>query len=158
MINHLTATEEINDLCNRLVNGTLQGLEILKHSALLTVQQKFENILALNLYILVQSKDDFEYASQASGKSEAVAALKKFINANHSWRSKIPDSIKETSGYQSKPNDTGRTFVDWLRDRVEHELSFIRKQDQQKKSIELIQKFGKDPDLECKVRMTWDYF
>lgn len=152
----LITTEEINDLCNRLVNGTLQGLEILKHSALLTVQQKFENILALNLYILVHSEDDFEYASQASGKCEAVAALEKFINESHSWRNKVPEWIKQTSGYQSKPNDTGRSFVDWLRDRVEHELSFIREQDQQKKSIEVTQKYGKNPDLECEVRMTWE--
>lgn len=101
---------------------------MLKHNALLTVQQNFENILALNLYMLVQSKDDFRSASQASGKCEAVAGLKKFINARHSWMNKIPWWIIETSGYQSKPKDTGRSFVDCLRDRVEHELSFIHKQ------------------------------
>lgn len=45
--NYAPDSFEIRDLCRKMIDGKLKGIAILKQSALLTVQEKFENVLVL---------------------------------------------------------------------------------------------------------------
>uniref|UniRef100_A0A0E0MFT6 Uncharacterized protein n=1 Tax=Oryza punctata TaxID=4537 RepID=A0A0E0MFT6_ORYPU len=58
--NHGAYTIEIKDMCDRMKNLTLTGMDVLKHSAMLSVRDKFDSVLALNTFVFLhcKSQDD----------------------------------------------------------------------------------------------------
>lgn len=57
-------------------------MEALKHSALLSVCEKFENILTLNFYALVQPVGQQQVPCSDPEKSQVIADLNNFLAIN----------------------------------------------------------------------------
>uniref|UniRef100_A0A0E0BJI5 Uncharacterized protein n=1 Tax=Oryza glumipatula TaxID=40148 RepID=A0A0E0BJI5_9ORYZ len=145
-------TAEIEDLCKKLKNKTLRGMKVLKHSALLNVREKFENIIALNLFILVHVKNQPQVPSGDPEKDKIISELVKFMNASLQWAKAMPHWITQRSNYQAPTTETGLSFIDGLRDLFEHENEYIPEKVKQSQSE--IQLVGRDPDLECQLRLN----
>ncbi|XP_052137360.1 uncharacterized protein LOC127755733 [Oryza glaberrima] len=145
-------TAEIEDLCKKLKNKTLRGMKVLKHSALLNVRENFENIIALNLFILVHVKNQPQVPSGDPEKDKIISELVKFMNASLQWAKAMPHWITQRSNYQAPTTETGLSFIDGLRDLFEHENEYIPEKVKQSQSE--IQLVGRDPDLECQLRLN----
>lgn len=100
-------------------------MKVLKHSALLNVREKFENIIALNLFILVHVKSQPQVPSGDPEKDKIISELVKFMNASLQWAKAMPHWITQSSNYQAPTTETGLSFIDGLRDLFEHENEYI---------------------------------
>ncbi|KAK3120431.1 hypothetical protein QOZ80_9AG0687500 [Eleusine coracana subsp. coracana] len=86
--NHKSYTIEIADLCERMMQGTLKGIHILKHAALLSVRFKFDNILALNIFALAhftksnETPDKANLHCSASDQDNTVAMNEFFCESS----------------------------------------------------------------------------
>lgn len=151
---HLVSAE-ITELCNKLINKGLEGLEVLKQSALLTPRQKFENILSLNLFISVNSSDNFvSLLMRSPEKRHAVTELMSFMQDQTNWCSKIPTWISNVPEHNVRSDSSGKEFISWLRYIIEHEFLYVP---QIHETPATIKKFGKDPDLEACIRALMEH-
>lgn len=121
---------EITDLCNKMISGKLKGLDILKHSALLTVRQKFDNVLAVNLHVLlspepapVESSTELAQ-NQSSGNlsqeksSTGLAQNQSSADLSQKKSSQPPTEVYDLMNFLDVPNTENEqrpTFIQNIR-------------------------------------------
>uniref|UniRef100_A0A0E0MFT5 Uncharacterized protein n=1 Tax=Oryza punctata TaxID=4537 RepID=A0A0E0MFT5_ORYPU len=130
--NHGAYTIEIKDMCDRMKNLTLTGMDVLKHSAMLSVRDKFDSVLALNTFDR--------------------------LNTNVVWISQLPTWIRKRIlelGFDLPKKDTFRGFIWNLRCLIEHENKYIPPEANVKVSSWEMQFSDIDPDLEFEIREAW---
>lgn len=163
---------ELNDLFAKIRSGRLKGLDILKHSALLTVQQKFDNVIALNSHVLLHcqplpvvalnqpSNVSTELAqnqtstvptelalNQPSTVSTESYSLVDYLDVEEKDITQWPQFIWK---HRNVIPNTVRKLLDELRDMIEHENEYIPPE----LTTEQIMKGGLETDLEQHVRLT----
>lgn len=130
----------------------LGRVEILKHSALLSVRAKFDNIVALNTIALTRCKKSSQISSAAhkvnlqcsapskdnitamkqlycnsSDKSQTITSLEALLDSDVGWKSMVPTWIykrKIELGFQLPVRDTFRSFLWEIRCLYEHENKY----------------------------------
>lgn len=127
--------------------NSLFRLDILKHSSLLTVRKKFENVLSLNTYtsshlkiasplpnnptkVKVDSLAVQNYCDP-SDKAKTLASFKNLLDCDVEWKSGTPlwliKRIVEL-GFQLPKHDTLREFLWEVRCFIEHENDYVIKE------------------------------
>ncbi|KAL6659657.1 hypothetical protein ACP70R_002486 [Stipagrostis hirtigluma subsp. patula] len=173
-------TPEIEDLCKGMRNGTLKGRDILKQSALLTVEKKFENILSLNTYSLthckqvsqlpsVIPKDNLHSKAEDNAtvmeqlrsnyldEANAIASFKNVLDSDVGWIARIPAWISTRMGelgFKVPKQDTLREFTWQIRCLIQHANKYPPPEAMTKISSWEIQ-FSEQKDLESEVRQSW---
>uniref|UniRef100_A0A0E0MLD7 Protein kinase domain-containing protein n=1 Tax=Oryza punctata TaxID=4537 RepID=A0A0E0MLD7_ORYPU len=91
-------------------NNDFFTCEVLRHSAMLTVREKFENILAVNLHVLVFFKKALQQiVSHDPLVVQAALELNNFLTDNQSWIKDIPPwiiTIHTQRGHNTPSVDT----------------------------------------------------
>lgn len=122
-------------------------MDILKHSSLLTVRKKFENVLSLNTYTLSHHKIASPLANNPtkvkvdsmavqnycnpSDKAKTLASFKNLLDCDVDWKSDAPPwLIKKIGelGFQLPKQDTLREFLWEVRCLIEHENDYVIKE------------------------------
>uniref|UniRef100_A0ACD5UYT0 Uncharacterized protein n=1 Tax=Avena sativa TaxID=4498 RepID=A0ACD5UYT0_AVESA len=134
---------EKQDLCNKLTAGSLRGMDILAHSAVLTVRKKFQNVLAL-------------YLNQKTHWKSGSVGAPGWLNDKCLWNTNVPAWIWLQS--ISTPAYTRRGFCEKLRHLVEHEVDFLNPNIVKAPPIKDQEKGQLRIDLECSVRKVWEFF
>ncbi|TVU25248.1 hypothetical protein EJB05_27738 [Eragrostis curvula] len=142
---------ESRDLVDQMRRGKLKGRSILKHSALLTVRKKFQNVLELNFHISVyypeesnQDKSNEDESKDELDVSELCAAnLNTYLDKKLVW---------STPGWMNAPvtKQTLRGFVKQLRIVFEHEVKHIPP----KLTKEDISQLKKEKDLDHSLQAS----
>ncbi|CAL4923495.1 unnamed protein product [Urochloa decumbens] len=160
---------EITDMCRKMINGNLKGLEILTQSALLHVQDKFDNVLSLWRHVsvncapqiqqgsgqgLLQNNQQLKQAVQnvPPGTSKKKHTLVEFLD--------LEDTISERPKWigtirHSKAPKTFRELLDELRDIFEHEDEYIPTTITRKLGAREILDGKREADLEHWIRTSW---
>ncbi|TVU25240.1 hypothetical protein EJB05_27730 [Eragrostis curvula] len=143
--------DESRDLVDQMRRGKLKGRSILKHSALLTVRKKFQNVLELNFHISVyypeesnQDKSNEDESKDELDVSELCAAnLNTYLDKKLVW---------STPGWMNAPvtKQTLRGFVKQLRIVFEHEVKHIPP----KLTKEDISQLKKEKDLDHSLQAS----
>ncbi|CAO2149039.1 unnamed protein product [Urochloa humidicola] len=77
---------EVEDLYKRICNGTLKGRSILKHSALLTVRKKFDNVVHLDFHVSLNYPDMKTGPEGLKIEELCIANLSSDLDRNLFWR------------------------------------------------------------------------
>uniref|UniRef100_A0A0D9XSF9 Uncharacterized protein n=1 Tax=Leersia perrieri TaxID=77586 RepID=A0A0D9XSF9_9ORYZ len=164
-VDHKCLTLEIEDLCTKLENGILEGAEVLKHSAMLMVREKFENILALNMYVKVhcdplgtQIADSNTQTGVASRKEKARLEFLNYLDKDVGWFSGKSDvqwitDKKRELGFAWSSSNKFRSFIWEMRCLIEHEDEYIPPEP--KVSFRVFQLVDVKVDLESELRAAW---
>jgi len=133
---------ENQDLCHKLTNGELMGLDILAHSALLTARKKLQNFLTFFRY----QETDWKTANSPGAPT--------WLDDGFTFSPNTPLFI-QSKVFHITTKQTYRTFTEKLRNIIEHEVDYvpcsmvdhIRFQDRQLGQ--------KEEDLEYSIRHAW---
>ncbi|KAL6870658.1 hypothetical protein ACP4OV_014506 [Aristida adscensionis] len=117
-------SDEATDLHERMRSGQLKGRSILKHSALLTVREKFDNVLALNFHVSVNHEiKTNQTRNQTELKALEICATNIENDLDRMLYWQMPHCV---SSRCKKPEPkTLRGFIAQLRTVIEHEVVFI---------------------------------
>ncbi|XP_048551643.1 uncharacterized protein LOC125545768 [Triticum urartu] len=145
LIEKVCLIAESDDLHMRMTKKELKGTNILKHHALLTVREKFENILSLNQYISLNLKEPQEESEYLIVSDLSLQTLEENLDRKHYWD--ILSFVHPTS--VSGVTDTLRGFIYSLRTIIEHEVRYL--------TPELLEENkGIVKDLEHYIQKEWE--
>lgn len=116
-------------------------MDVLEHSAMRSVRDKFDNVLALNTFVLLHCKSQDETPSgpctissspsQAdcqADREKSITLLKDRLNTNVDWISQLPTWIRKRIlelGFDLPTKNTFQGFIWNLRCLIEHENKYI---------------------------------
>ncbi|TVT96911.1 hypothetical protein EJB05_57877 [Eragrostis curvula] len=134
-------SDEAEDLYKNILGGSLKGLDILRHCALLTVRKKFDNVLIFYFYTEVYWPKD---------GTQGIVGAPAWLDDVFYWKSER--AWLQTASL-SNPPDTYRGFAKSLRHVVEHEVDFLTPELSDRITFEDRELGRKEIDLECQIRI-----
>ncbi|XP_044978160.1 uncharacterized protein LOC123445260 [Hordeum vulgare subsp. vulgare] len=138
-------TPESNDLYLRITKNGLQGTNILKHYSLLTVREKFQNILCLQQYVSLNLKVPQTESRYLIASDLSLQTLEENLDRKHHWA--ILPFVNRTT--EKGTIKTLRGFIYSLRTIIEHEVRYL--------TPELLKESdGIFKDLEHHMQQEWE--